>query len=341
MALIAVLASQFASGARGDHPGGSMSAATTRPARFFLSTESGSDRMAVYSAATGKFVAPVPLPRADTAVYVAAAVGNGRTFLLADDTYSCGTTKLYRLTLTGQGKPGSLTPLAIPAIKGTVTALSASSDGSTVAYATQFCTKTSSSPGAIGVVHPGTGQAAQWSVPAPGQSITSLSITADGRMIAYAGAPNKVIGPGQGQILPVRTIRLLPADAPPGTAAQRSRAAVTISRLSPAGVFSSAAISADGRTLYFCTQSSTNQSAAGQERVNTLRSYGITTGTMSVLRTFGRGSITCELGGSGAYLLAGVGQGNGTLIKYDVATGRSVPVPTPAKWEDVTGTIPW
>jgi hypothetical protein len=337
IALIAVLASLVTTGTRHGHPAGSTTAVAgaAAPAPFFLAIDTahiGSFGLAVYSAVTGRLVAPIQ----DSSFYAASALGNNDTFLVADASEPCRTTKLYRLTLTSQGKPSSLTPLAIPPINGTVTALAASADGSTIGYATQFCTKTSSSPGAVGIIHPGTGQTAQWSVPAPGQSITNLSITANGRMISYAGAPNKVTGPTSGQSLPVRTIRLLPTDAPPGTAAARSRAVVTISRLSPAGIFDAATISADGGTLYFCTQTGSRSTS-----LSALRGYDVATGTTSVLRYFGRGSVTCSLGLSGQYLLAGTGQNKSSLIKYDVATGRSAPVPVPTEWGEVTGTIPW
>ena len=175
---------------------------------------------------------------------------------------------------------------------------------------------------------------------APGQSVGSLSVTANGRTIAYAASPNKITGPGSGQTLAPRTIRLLLTDAPPGSAAQRSRAAVTMSRVAPGEIFNSAAIAPDGRTLYFCTQRNPSQPSGG---AMVLRGYDIATGATSVLRNFGPGG--CLLGASGNDLLVGHGlglQGHAQrLARYDVATGKSTPVPVPRPWDEVPANIPW
>ena len=234
--------------------------------RFFLAMPNNptGDRMAVFSATTGRQLALIKAPRGSV-IDTAAATGNDRTFVVTVESgSSCGTTTLYRLRLTARGGQGSLAPLAIPKISGVVTALAASADGRTIAYATAFCASSSDSPGAIGVVHTATGQTRQWPWrPNPGQTAGSVSITANGRTIEYAASPNKITGPDSGQTLPPRTIRLLPADAPPGNAAQRSRAAVTMSRVTPGEIFNSAAIAPAGRTLYFCTQRNA-QSALGR-----------------------------------------------------------------------------
>jgi sugar lactone lactonase YvrE len=299
------------------------------------------DQMAVFSATTGRQLALIKAPPGSV-IDTAAATGNDRTFVVTvESSGRCGMTTLYRLRLTARGGQGSLAPLAIPKISGVVTAMAASADGRTIAYATAFCDNSSDSPGAIGVVHTATGQSRQWPWrPNPGQTTGSVSITANGRTIEYAASPNKVTGPTSGQILPPRTIRLLAADAPPGNAAQRSRAAVTMSRVAPGEIFNSAAIAPDGRTLYFCTQRNASQPSGG---AIVLRGYDIATGATSVLRTFGPGG--CVLGASGNDLLVGEGlglQGHAQrLARYDVATGKSTPVPVPRQWDEVATNIPW
>ena len=92
----------------------------------------------------------------------------------------------------------------------------------------------------------------------------------------------------------------------------------------------------DGGTLYFCTQDGTHTSS-----VNVLRSADVATRATSVLRQLGPGTVTCALGRSGRYLLAGTGNGKSNLIRYDTATGQAVPVPVPNRWAEVTCTIPW
>ena len=324
-------------------PGGGGAAAPGALPRFFLALPDKltGDQMAVFSATTGRQLAVIKPPRGSV-IDTAAATGNDRTFVVTVEAgSSCAATALYRLRLTAGGGQGSLTPLAIPKISGVVTALAASADGRTIAYATAFCDNSTDSPGAIGVVHTATGQARQWPWrPNPGQTAGSVSITANGRTIEYAASPNKITGPGSGQILPPRTIRLLPADAPPGNAAQRSRAAVTMSRVAPGEIFNSAAIAPDGRTLYFCTQRNPSQPSGG---AMVLRGYDVATGVTAVLRTFGPGG--CLLGASGNDLLVGHGLGQQghaqRLARYDVATGKSTPVPVPRPWDEVAGNIPW
>jgi hypothetical protein len=311
--------------------------------RFFLAAPNNptGDRMAVFSATTGRQLTLVKAPRGSV-IDTAAATGDDRTFVVTVESgSSCSTTALYRLRLTARGGQASLAPLAIPKISGVVTALAASADGRTIAYATAFCASNSDSPGAIGVVHTATGQTRQWPWrPNPGQTAGSVSITANGRTIEYAASPNKITGPGSGQTLPPRTIRLLPADAPPGNAVQRSRAAVTMSRVTPGETFNSAAIAPAGRTLYFCTQRNPSQPSGG---AMVLRGYDIATGVTSVLRTFRPGG--CLFGAAGNDLLVGYGLGQQghaqRLARYDVATGQSTPVPVPRPWDEVADSIPW
>lgn len=326
-------------------PGRGGAAATGALPRFFLAMPNNptGEQMAVFSATTGRQLTLVKAPRGSV-IDTAAATGNDRTFVVTVEYgSSCSTTALYRLRLTARGGQASLAPLAIPKISGVVTALAASADGRTIAYATAFCTSSSDSPGAIGVVYTATGQSRQWSwSPDPGQSVESLSVTASGRTIAYAASPNKVTGPGSGQTLPPRTIRLLPADAPPGSAALRSRAVVTMSRAAPAELFNSAAIAPDGRTLYFCTQR--NPAHPGPRSTLVLRGYDIASRATSVLHNFGPGTY-CMLGASGHDLLAGYGLGlrghSPVLARYDVSTGTTTPVPVPRLWGEVPSNIPW
>jgi WD40-like Beta Propeller Repeat len=323
-------------------PGSGGAAAPVALPRFFLAVPSQKLGVAVFSATTGRQLGLIKAP-AGSVIDTAAATGNDRTFVVAvPSSGRCGSTMLYRLRLTARGGQGSLAPLAIPKISGVVTAMAASADGRTIAYATAFCDNSTDSPGAIGVVHTATGQTRQWPWrPNPGQTTGSVSITANGRTIEYAASPNKILGPDSGKTLPPRTIRLLPADAPPGSAAQRSRAAVTMSRVAPGGIFNSAAIAPDGRTLYFCTQRNASQPSGG---AMVLRGYEMATGATSVLRNFGPGAY-CMLGASGNDLLVGYGLGqqghSPRFARYDAATGKSTPVPVPRTWDEVATNIPW
>jgi hypothetical protein len=77
----------------------------------------------------------------------------------------------------------------------------------------------------------------------------SLSISADGRLIEYLANPHKVISSSEGQTLDnVNGVGLLPTSSPPGSAVRNGRTVLHWS----GRPFGSAAVTDDGRTIYYC-----------------------------------------------------------------------------------------
>jgi hypothetical protein len=336
IAVAAVVVPQLQAG-RSPAPG----AGPARPARFFIAYP-GNGVLDVYSAVTGRLTGMVRSPQADTGLEVAAATGDDRSFIVAaESNAACGSTTLYGLRLTASGQRAGFTLLPVLRIAGSVTALASSADGQTIAYASAPCGRGAQSPGQIGVVHADGRPGRHWGWnPDPGQSVGSLSITADGKMIEYAASPNKIIGPDAGSVRPVREIRLLPAGAPPGTAAQRSRVAVTIRTAAPGSELTSALIAPGGQAVYFCTE----RGQSSPHPAETLRAYDVTSGTTSVLHSFGpTGRQGCLLGSSDGELLIvrDITRTPSLVDRLNLRTGRLTRVPVRQAVDEDNGSVPW
>lgn len=309
-----------------------------RPARFFIAPGNKDDLIA-YSAVTGRATADVGPFSPHTTASFAAATGNDQVFIVASTSNTaCGSTQLMSLTLSPAGKAESISSLPVPRIAGPVTALASSANGRTIAYASAPCPHGAQSPGQIGVVHTDGRPARHWGWnPDPGQSVGSLSITADGRMIEYAATPNMI--PDR-SLQAARVIRLLPTDARPGTAAQRSRVAVTIRTAAPGAQFASGLIAPGCQKVYFCTEAGESSGRPAE----TLRAYDVATGTMSVLHSFGRtGRQGCLLGSSAGELLIvrDVTRTPSLVDRLNLSTGRLTPVPVRVAVDENSSSVPW
>jgi hypothetical protein len=343
IAVTAVAVPQLRSG-HGSGATGAASPGLARPAGFFTAIGPHGDLL-VYSAATGRQTADVGPFGRHTALTVAAATAgtdHHPVFIVAStSTASCGSSQLLSLTLDATGKPNSVASVPVPRIAGPVSALASTPDGKTIAYASAPCVQGAQAPGQIGVVHTNGAPSRHWGWnPDPGQSVGSLSITADGKTIEYAASPNKISGPGSGQVLPVRQIRLLPTGAPPGTAAQRSRVAVSIPRTAPGSEFTSGLIAPGGQAVYFCTE----QGQFSGHPAETLRAYDVASGMTYVLRSFGRTQGQgCLLGASAGELLIvrDITRTPSRVDRLDLRTGRLTPVPVRQAVDEGNGSVPW
>ena len=327
--------------------GGVTGAGPARPARFFIATGRAGDLM-VYSAVTGRRTADIRPVSPHTALSFAAATGNDRVFIVASNsTATCVkriSSRLLRLTLTAAGKADSISSLPVPKLDGSVTALASAADGRTIAYTSTVCILVPDpeiDPGQLGVVHTDGAPSQHWSWdPMPGQSVGSLSVTADGKMIEFAVAPNKSTGPDSGEVLPVREIRLLPTDAPPGFLNQRSRVAVTVRTAAPGSAFTSALIAASGRAVYFCTE----RGQFSRHPAETLRAYDVASGTVSVLHSFGSSNGQgCLLGSSAGELLIvrDITRTPSRVDRLNLRTGRLTPVPVRRSVDEGNSSVPW
>lgn len=192
----------------------------------------------VVSAETGRIIGHVPPPSKGGAWFTAVPTGNPTTFLLAatPDHLGCTDTYLYRLTLSADGKPAALTPLADPVLHGNVFPSAVSADGGTIAFDADSCGGKRDQ--VIGIIRGRTMKT--WRVPRPGYAI-SLSLTADGSELSY------VVMSGLHDH-PTPQVHLLGTTAPSGMAAAASRVVYTYPDRD--AVPPLAVIGPDGTTLY-------------------------------------------------------------------------------------------
>jgi hypothetical protein len=308
--------------------------ATAGPPRFFLAYQReyvkrgilSYSPVAVYSVADGHETGSLAtmnlnFEQGRTAM---AGTGNDRTFILsyaqgpAKDPECAFTTTLYRLDLSDKGVPATLTRLSLPRIHGEVNRLAVTPDGRTLAYATTVCHAPMAGVAVLGVMNTATGQARQWTWPGSGVEIASLSISTDGTTIEYLANPDKVLGPYEGQTLTNdNSIGLLPASSPAGSVTQYGRTVLHwVTRAS-----GSAAVTADGKDLYYCTPD--NAKGSGPHSPILLRRYNVTTGVTSKLATYHYGDA-CELVISRGTLLIDLGTdlaGITRAISFDLKTG--------------------
>jgi hypothetical protein len=244
VAVIAVLAALVLPGA-GQHQNqyGPDPASAAEP-KFLIDIATGTS-LEVRNAASGAVVAHVAVPVAPgrnvgrTSV-TSVATGNGHTYLMAAYRNPCRSW-LYQFQLNAQGQPSAVTPFT--AMRTTPTelyGLTVSGNGQMVGYTTTACMGQKAHPSYVAVTNVETGKTTQWSTPAR-SSVDNVSLTADGSLLAYSLQENPSI------------IGVIPTSAAPGSAAARGRTVVLAAQFGPSAWISFAAISQDGRAVYFTT----------------------------------------------------------------------------------------
>jgi hypothetical protein len=333
------------------------------PSRYFLAFQnqgqgSVADPLSVFSASTGRLIAAVSGPQSAVQPQAAAALGDGSTFIVANTTgpsskAACaGTSRLYRLRLAAEGRPASLVPLALPAIAGNVDILSATPDGRTIAYDSQVCDLPMVGMSVLGVVNTATGHARQWTWPKPGVDVSWLSLSNDGRTLTYLWQRDQVITSFEGQTLPAWTVSQLATGSAQGRAS-----AVAVTLLAGSGKvpvaaryrardgrtmgYAPAAVTADGKTIYYCQavpDRATTTSPAGYGLM-AVREYDVAARTTTTLHTFS-GQGYCYLALSGGQLLVGVVNGanspQSSLFRLEVKSRAVTPVPDPGNVNPLT-----
>lgn len=251
-----------APGHSGPHPGqyrgkSGLSSARSALPRFFadaVMTAEGNGPVEVRASATGRLVAE-GATRIPVGVSGLAATGPGSFVIAGPGSGRCGT-RLYRFRLSGRGRPGTLTPVG-PELRGRVWSLAASAGGQVIGYAVSGCGK--GARGYIGVLDTRTGRSREWGDVSvggisPGNVALSgeLSMSADGRLLAFSGwdvtGNWRLAGGGR---FTSQVVRVLPADAPAGMVAQRSR--VVLSRPVRAPELAAVSLSPAGTSFYLCT----------------------------------------------------------------------------------------
>lgn len=242
-----------------------------------------------------------------------AALAGDRTFLVAVPSRTSCLTRFDLLRITATGKPEPLRKQPVPAVRGIVWSLAVTPDGKTIAYGVSGCSK--GTRGFLAVTSVATGTTRRWSGVNLGgvstgniQLAGNLSLSANGRVLGF--------GADTGAQPLHWSFRVLPTSAPSGPASSRSRIIASLSPSAPTnGV--SAAISADGRTLYTC-----DRAVTGKTLTEYLAAYSVTTGkrqaNLGTLR--GPGFVQGDLAGQSCVLSRDV-SGRYLLVAYGITYG--------------------
>jgi hypothetical protein len=199
--------------------------------------------LVVRDVATGALIARIAVPSNGPRTYVGAvATMNGRDYLLA--MYRPGVCRswLYQFRLNGKGQPTAVTPFAArPALAGELYSLTISGDGRTIGYATADCPSQNPHPGPsiLAVMDIRTGHTKQWTV--PGVALNDISLSADASQLCYSLQEGPAV------------VRVIPTSSAPGPAASLGRTVADASAFGRSDFISYAAITPDGRHVYFTT----------------------------------------------------------------------------------------
>jgi hypothetical protein len=156
----------------------------------------------IYRSATGRVVATARLPKPDHVFAAVARLGSGRTYVAAAMTSFRGCrSQLYRFSIDSRGRPSELTPLGVPQVTGSVMELVGSADGKVLAYtASGRCAPRGHQ--VAGVIHLATRQVTTWPYLMGRTTFGSVSLTADGSVLGFAGGTDGPYGPEDAWVLP-------------------------------------------------------------------------------------------------------------------------------------------
>jgi hypothetical protein len=161
------------------------------------------DVLNIFISAKGLPAATVRAPgqRDFTAVSI---LGDDQTFVAADlDSGAC-TARLWKFTIDAAGTPSALSPLPLPPFNGEIERLTASADGTTMAFTVDTCHGVQ-----FGVIHLDSGQVTRWDAP-PRSFEGALSLTADGSVLGFT------LDPDEDNPDSVHQVWTKPTDAPAG-----------------------------------------------------------------------------------------------------------------------------
>jgi hypothetical protein len=215
----------------------------------FMIDESGGPPQ-VRSADTGAIVAQLQVPGHASSnhrrIISALATADGRTYVMSVyQSYPCESW-LYQSTLDSQGHPASLIPFpALPLIHGALlSSMTISGNGRVLAFTTvssgPSCAAKPPGPSHIGVTNVITGQTKQRVIPL-NDAVNNVSLTANGGLLLYSLQES------------TSEVRAIPTSAPSGMASERGRTVVKAAEFGTSTWISFAAISPDGKAVYFST----------------------------------------------------------------------------------------
>jgi hypothetical protein len=293
------------------------------PPKFFVAIVYGpggnTTKLEVVDSVTGRIVGHLAPPVQHRYFQAVAALGDNSTFVAEASGRRCDTW-FYTFSLTPNGEPTRVAPLAVPEVPGRPVvigdpdpaAFAASADGKTVAYTSTRCSNGRLSYfGQVGVINLATRKLTTWrfkTMLAP----ASLSLTADGRLLEMVGNPANARGGYANSAWTVRT------DSASGWLGRRYHRA-----FGPPDAPTAAVLSPNGAITFAVTPVQLRHG-----RYEPLRAFQTATGhqirQLLVFRGINQGP-TLNADTSGRYLLAFFLTDRTTWV--DLATGRLTIVP--------------
>ena len=249
------------------------SAATSPASRFAVTIfgETGTP-LAVHSVRTGAVVARIRPPRPGMS-FAAVATGDGRIYVVVLARPGVCRSWLYRFRLNGGGRPGALTPYALPSVGQLLGPIAVSKDDQTFAYRGERCAgPTGATESDLAAVNVATLRTRAWAI-SKRADVSSLSLTGNGGVLAYNIDLTRHF-PSAGLVLPT--------NAAPGAAAQGSRVVVAAAQFGASAEISSDGITPDGSALYF----STNRTGSAAGPAWQLRVADVAAGQSRVVRRY-------------------------------------------------------
>jgi hypothetical protein len=234
---------------------GAVAKSPAPPAYFIDAISMGSAYWSpeIRASATGKLVGGTPVGSLGDydPPYGLAATGPD-TFVVGLMTPTDCSTQFFRFRVNDRGRPGPLTRIG-PTLPGDLTSIAASAGGGLIAYAIDGdgCANASALGSYLGVFNPVNGRARRWTDAPP--FLTQLSMSADGRLLAFTQTLTKPISGGGYEITDYR-VRTLATDAPPGSADGRSRAAASIPAQDSPFAAPTVLLSPTGTSFYLCAE---------------------------------------------------------------------------------------
>lgn len=228
------------------------------PPAYFAGTDEldgGYTSPVIRASATGKLVADLrmtPKLAGYDPPYSLAAVGPD-SFVVGMMTPTDCSSQFFRFQLNAKGKPGALTQVG-PTVPGDLTSMAVSAGGGEIGYSidSSGCANARALGSYLAVLSTRSGQTRRWTDPSgPSGFLGSLSMSADGRELAFGQVLAKPDGK-DGYSLLGDEVRVLPVDAPSGSAAARSRVVVRTSVNATGFNAPTVLLSPTGSSVYVC-----------------------------------------------------------------------------------------
>jgi WD40-like Beta Propeller Repeat len=240
--------------------------------RFIVSSNGAGTDLIIRNARSGARVATMPTP-ARGLTFSGLATGDGRHYVAELSRPGVCRTWLYQFRLSGAGRPGGLTPFALPTIRELLGPIALSQDNTTFAYYGDNCSNPArTSPADLTALSIPTMKASHWTIPKQAD-VSSVSLTADGSMLAYNIGATKLFA---------SAAYVLPTSAAPGSAIGQSKVVVRGSQFGRGEAIDADVISPDGSTLYFTT----NGTGSAFDNRWQLRAESLPAGTTRVIARY-------------------------------------------------------